>query len=249
MSDNELVISVDMDTGILLEGDESEIEETPAQQPVDDLQSLVRGGEELFTPSQLVDLVDSPQSVDPCLPSPRSPEVSAILEPSHFQWCQDVEEEERRLLESQEDSESQQGQEDPSLLHTTTGSSSVVDSGVGVEQDPPQLERSGETPDPAWEACRQTNLEAMRVAFSGRRSQPQPPITRELGGVGLDILRSWYQPEPGSFWNDRTVSDRLGGLLLVLEQQAILEPSHFKWCQDVEEEERRLLESLEDSES
>ena len=84
MSDIELDISMDMDTGLLWEG-ESETEETPAQQPVDVLQSLVPGEEELFTPSQLADYVDSPQSVDPCLPSPRSPEVSAILEPSHFQ--------------------------------------------------------------------------------------------------------------------------------------------------------------------
>ena len=51
MSDIELNASMDMDTGILWDGEESETEETPAQQPVDDLQSLVCEGEELFTPT------------------------------------------------------------------------------------------------------------------------------------------------------------------------------------------------------
>ena len=37
MSDIELDVSMDMDTGLLWEGEESETEETPAQQPVDDL--------------------------------------------------------------------------------------------------------------------------------------------------------------------------------------------------------------------
>ena len=224
MSDIELNASMDMDTGILWDGEESEVEETSAPLPKDDLQVLVHGEKELFTPTQLVELVDSPPSVDPCLPSPRSPEVEAILEPFNLPWCQDVEEEEeRRLLKSQEDSDLQHGQGDHSLLHTSAGSSSMVDSGVGVEQVPPQLKHGGETPDLAREACRQASLKAMRVAFSGRRSQPQPPNTRELGGVGLDMLRSWYQLEPGSVCNDRTVSDKIRGLQLVPEQQAILD--------------------------
>ena len=100
MSNIELDVSMDMDTGLLWEGEESETEETPAQQPVDDLQSLVPGEEDLFMDTQLVGMVDSPKSVDPCLPSLRTPEVSAILEPSHFLWCQDMEEKKRRLLES-----------------------------------------------------------------------------------------------------------------------------------------------------
>ena len=41
MSDIELNASMDMDTSILWEGEESEMEETPAQLPEDNLQSLV----------------------------------------------------------------------------------------------------------------------------------------------------------------------------------------------------------------
>ena len=55
------------------------MEETPAPLPKDDLQCLVHGEGDLFTPTQLVELVDRPPSVDPCLPSPRSAEVEAIL--------------------------------------------------------------------------------------------------------------------------------------------------------------------------
>ena len=161
MSDNELDISMELDTNLLWEG-ESAAEEDPAPLPEDHLQSLVHGGEELFTPTQLVGMVDSPSPVDPCLPPPRSAEVEAILQPADFQWCQEVEKEERiALLESQEDSESQQGQGDHSLLHTSAGSSSMVDSRVGVEQVPLQLEHGGETPDLAREAHHQTSLEAM----------------------------------------------------------------------------------------
>ena len=85
MSDIELNTSMDIDTDLLWEGEESETEETPAQLPKDDLQSLVCRGEELFMPTQLAEMVeDSPLSVDPCLPSPRSAKVEAILQPIGF---------------------------------------------------------------------------------------------------------------------------------------------------------------------
>ena len=84
MSDNELDISMELDTDLLWEG-EAEAEEDPVPLPEDQLQSLVRGGEELFTPSQLVGMVDCPSPVDPCLLPPRSAEMDTILQPSGFQ--------------------------------------------------------------------------------------------------------------------------------------------------------------------
>ena len=51
MSDLELNASMDMDTGILWDGEESETEETPAPLPKDDLQCLVHGEGDLFMPT------------------------------------------------------------------------------------------------------------------------------------------------------------------------------------------------------
>ena len=88
MSDYDYDMDLELDTDILFrEEEEPEVEEdsTPAL-PADQLQSLVCGEGQLFTDSQLVQLVDKP-SPDPVeSPAPRSAETESALQPVNFPW-------------------------------------------------------------------------------------------------------------------------------------------------------------------
>ena len=119
MSDYEFDMSIDLDTDVLFQEEEPEVEEDPTPLPEDQLQSLVCGEDQLFSDSQLAQFVNTP-SLDPVLPpAPRSTEVESALQPVLIDWAKDIEEQKAALLESQEDSEVQQGQGGHSLLHTS----------------------------------------------------------------------------------------------------------------------------------
>ena len=115
MSDLEFEMDLDYDTKLLYCKDkepEVVVDCSPAL-PADQLQSLVCG-EDLYTNSQLVELVDTPTQ-DPMLPPAWDAETELALQSSNFSWAEDVEQEAACLKQS---SEGQQGQGVQSLHHS-----------------------------------------------------------------------------------------------------------------------------------
>ena len=153
MSDSELNMDVDYDIeDLFCEGD-SEVEEDPAPAlPADGLESLVCGEGQLFTDSQLVQLVnESPQ--DPAPKSPTPTPAQSIVElpgtPLHIEsWAVEMEEyekgllqetkDEEELLESEVEEEQQEQGDHQELLQSASETSDHENeeevSGDGVEQ-------------------------------------------------------------------------------------------------------------------
>ena len=144
--------------------------------PADQLESLVGDDSALFTPSQLVGMVEQPSLG---LPSPRSAVVEELLQPSlHKSWADSLEEEEEMDFLEQ-CSEVQSGQGSQSLLHTNVEVSQVDTSMDGVEQAP--LQPEARVQDLAHEARHKACFQATQDCFFGSSTRPQIlPNTTEL---------------------------------------------------------------------
>ena len=159
MSEYDVIMEYDDEFEELFRDRTSAVEDDPVPAPpADELGSLVCGEDQLFTDSQLVQVVNmSPR--DPATPAPRSAEAEQALQPSPIgDWAQHVAEQEEILLGSSEDKEEEQQEGDRQELLPSIGEASDQEvSQEVVEQVPHQSESQG--PDLVWEAQHRASLQ------------------------------------------------------------------------------------------